>query len=335
MKLPAILALAGTAVLMMALGIQAQQQNGTGASPEGLARTQTFQNPERVIYRVAPDDADPQVHRYLAPNFVLVERGTPATAPVLLFLPGTGGRPFEYWPFLVAGSRAGFRVIGLEYDDVPAVAQICQPRPDASCAGQFRAKRIFGDDVSKDIDDTPEETIVHRLTKLLQFLDAHHPEEGWGGYLVNGQPNWARIAVAGHSQGAGMAAFIAQRYLVARAVLLSSPWDHFGSSRNACALDQRQERHTAGPLVRGLPQARARSGNHREGVQKPGHSGPITSASLLWSQTSNCSTERSIPKQTIIMAAKLRLSLPAIRMARPRTRPIGHSCLADRRTGNS
>ena len=37
--------------------------------------------------------------------------------------------------------------------------------------------------------------------------------------------NWSRIAVGGHSQGAGMAAFIAKDHACYRVILFSSPYD--------------------------------------------------------------------------------------------------------------
>src|SRR5579864_8153507 len=48
---------------------------------------------------------------------------------------------------------------------------------------------------------------LNRLVKLLGKLDHDHPSDGWGQYLDNGAPRWGRITVAGHSQGAGMAAY--------------------------------------------------------------------------------------------------------------------------------
>jgi hypothetical protein len=52
--------------------------------------------------------------------------------------------------------------------------------------------------------------------------------EGWADYLENGQPKWSKIAVSGLSQGAGMAAYIAQKTRVVRVILFSSPWDNYG-----------------------------------------------------------------------------------------------------------
>ena len=105
------------------------------------------------------------------------------------------------------------------------MSDVCPNSPDPDCSGKFRDKRIFGANVTNVITDTPEESIQTRLVKLLQFLDAQHPEQGWGTYLKNGEPNWDRMVVSGLSQGAGMAAYIAKVKRVERVVLFSSPWD--------------------------------------------------------------------------------------------------------------
>jgi hypothetical protein len=181
-----------------------------------------------VTYLVTPASADSAIHRFNEPNYVVFGRRTPATAPLLVFLPGTGGRPQGTSDFANLAARQGYRVIGLEYTDIPAVQEICPRAPDPRCAEQVRRKRIYGDDVTSMIDDRPEESIVHRLTSLLVALQRDHPAEGWEQYLVNGLPNWPRIAVSGLSQGAGMAAYIAQQTRVARVILFSSPWDNYG-----------------------------------------------------------------------------------------------------------
>jgi hypothetical protein len=87
--------------------------------------------------------------------------------------------------------------------------------------------RIYGDGISlaPAIDNTGAESIVNRLVKLLAYLDRQDPQQKWGGYLENGAPSWSRIALAGQSQGAGMAAYIAKEHVLARVILFSSPWD--------------------------------------------------------------------------------------------------------------
>jgi pimeloyl-ACP methyl ester carboxylesterase len=98
--------------------------------------------------------------------------------------------------------------------------QVCARDPDPACSEKIRQSRLFGGS-----DTPPEETIVARLTKLLQLLAGRHPDEHWRSYLANGALDWGRIAVAGHSQGGGMAALLAKRVAVTRVLLFSGPPD--------------------------------------------------------------------------------------------------------------
>jgi len=193
-----------------------------------LAVRANGQQPDLVVYRIAPSAADSTIRRFDEPNYVVFARQVKDSAPLLIFLPGTGGRPQNTSDFANAAARQGYRVIGLEYTDTPAVQQVCPRERDPNCAEKVRRKRIYGDDDTSLIDDRPEESVVNRLTKLLQALAREHPADGWNQYLNNGEPNWSRIAVSGLSQGAGMAAYIAQRTRVARVILFSSPWDNYG-----------------------------------------------------------------------------------------------------------
>ena len=207
-----------------------------------LAGRADAQQPARaldlVTYRIAPSAADSTIRRFDEPNYVVFAPQVRDSAPLLIFLPGTGGRPQNTSDFANVAAHQGYRVIGLAYDDEPAVAALCPRDPEPSCSEKVRRKRIFGDDVTSLIDDRPEESVVNRLTSLLVMLARQHPADGWQQYVVNGQPNWPRIAVSGLSQGAGMAAYIAQRTRVARAILFSSPWDNYG------------RQHTLAPWVR-------------------------------------------------------------------------------------
>ncbi len=178
------------------------------------------QGGERVVYSVAPNEADPSVGHFTRSSVIVVDRATPAPAPLLLFLPGTGANPSYVQLFLGAAVDAGYRAISLSYDNEPAVMQACAGDLDAACSGNFRQSRLFGGS-----NTPPEETIVTRLVKLLQLLDTRHPDEGWRSYLTNGMPDWSRIAVAGHSQGGGMAAMLAKRVTLARVLLFSGPPD--------------------------------------------------------------------------------------------------------------
>lgn len=186
-------------------------------------------DPERVVHYVRPADADPAITRYLRDSIALFRRDlVTRQSPLVVYLPGSYGAPDRSKMMLGAIAGQGYRVIGLMYNDAPSTGVTCGRNPDPSCAGRFRARRAFGDPVTTDHDDAPHETVTARLVATLRYLQAHYPDEAWGDYLdPEGRPAWRRIVVAGHSQGAGLAAFIAKRFEVARVVMFSSPWDYY------------------------------------------------------------------------------------------------------------
>jgi hypothetical protein len=204
-------------------GQPAMQQLYVGRDPS------TFKNGR--LYSIWPSQVDPEIKRFDKPNLILTKNGLARTADLLVFFPGTTADPNSAWPFLETGANAGYRVIGLMYDNGNSVPQLCGPNPDPACSDRFREKRNFGDGASNEIDDLPGESVVSRLTKLLQYLVKYFPDEGWGQYLANGQPNWARIVVSGHSQGGGIAAYIAKKEKVARVVVLSGAADRVDATK--------------------------------------------------------------------------------------------------------
>ncbi len=178
-------------------------------------------------HRVSPS-ADPGVTRFTENNVALYPAGAAPDAPLVVFMPGTDGRPENALGLLRVVAGQGYPVLGLEYDDAPAVAQLCPRDPDPDCAAKFREARVNGIGRDGPVTNPPAEGIVARLVTALHALDAAAPREGWGRYLDGDRPRWDAIVVSGLSQGAGMAAFIAKQHRVRRVVLFSSPWDSTG-----------------------------------------------------------------------------------------------------------
>ncbi len=183
---------------------------------------------EQLVYEVMPSETDPAIRRFNEPHYVVFDPQARADAPLVVFMTGTNGEADRPKRLLNLVAGQGYRVISLQYNDTPAVDQICPRSPSPTCSGNFRERRIFGDNVTSVIDDTPAESIVNRLVRLLQYLHRQHPDQHWDGYLAGDEPAWNRIVVSGMSQGAGMAAYIAKRKPVVRVVLISSPWDFTG-----------------------------------------------------------------------------------------------------------
>ncbi len=192
-------------------------------APAALAQTRT--------YEIQPSSIDANVHNFDTPN-VVIPNATVARAPMVLFLAAAGSKPTSSTEFLKFLAAQGYQVIGLTYDDTPAVDQSCATSPDQDCAEAFRRNRVEGE-----IDDghgkspvaTPfNETIAIRLNVLLHNLTLDKPEEGWDYYLDGDRIRWERIIVSGVGQGAGMAAYIAKKHNVNRVVLFSPPVDTTG-----------------------------------------------------------------------------------------------------------
>jgi hypothetical protein len=201
------------------------------ASAIGAQDSEQASTTEPVVYEIKPSETDRSIVHFDDPHVVIFDRASGTAAQLVIFMPGTDGKPVNAMGLLRVVVAQGYRAVGLEYNDSPAVIQVCPHNPP-SCSGNFRHKRIFGGGVSTAIENTPAESIVNRLVKLLQYLDKTHPEEGWFNYLREDAPDWSRIVVSGLSQGAGMAAYLAKREQVARVVLFSSPWDYSSESRS-------------------------------------------------------------------------------------------------------
>jgi hypothetical protein len=189
-------------------------------------------DPDRVLYLVRPAETDPGIDHFLKDHYVMYNRGVPQNGKLFLFLPGTWASPRSYQVVLDEAARAGYKAVGLEYpDDTPdpgasAVGQICRRDPDPACAARVRQARVTGGSAGSEVSVTRPNSIENRLAKLLAFLGREHPSDGWGAYLTGNSVNWTRVAVAGHSQGAGMAAFIGKQHIVARVALWSGPADY-------------------------------------------------------------------------------------------------------------
>ncbi|MEP3570329.1 MAG: hypothetical protein ABJN28_09440, partial [Flavobacteriaceae bacterium] len=156
---------------------------------------------------------------------------------LLLFMPGTNGIALKGPKKLFyTALQQGYAVINLSYINTPAIAQICRGDAlvdNANCAEAFRNRRVYGNTTFSLIDDEPYDAIVNRLTKLLIYLSKNDKKGNWNHYLEDGAPKWEEIALAGQSQGGGMAAFIAKTHLVARVIDFSGGWDY--SAKNKIA----------------------------------------------------------------------------------------------------
>jgi hypothetical protein len=204
-------------LLLIGLGLAACG-GGDGSEPAD--------RPVSVERDILPLDTDAAITTDLE-RHVAINPSPSAAARQRLFvmLPGTGGVPALYRLVVREGAARGYHTIGLNYPNGVAVGTLCQGDPDPDCHGKVRREVILGESTSPLVNVGAADSLVNRLRKLIIHLAALAPAEGWGQYLVGGEPDWSRITVAGHSQGGGHAGYMTRLFALDRAVYFAAPAD--------------------------------------------------------------------------------------------------------------
>lgn len=212
------------------------------------ARARAAEDAPLVMHVVRPRDTgpisgdvidwEPVLNPTAAYHHAWVDPSSKGNPKLLVFLPGTGNRPMDYQLVSQEAARLGYHVIGLMYQNNVGVDAACKvtlvQAPPPECSGDTRMEIIDGiDRPASKAPVTAANSIDNRLTKLLEYLDEHHPADGWSRFLDGDGPKWSQIAVGGQSQGAGQAAMIGKLRHVDRVVMLSGPPD----ARTAAEVD--------------------------------------------------------------------------------------------------
>jgi hypothetical protein len=177
------------------------------------------------VLRVDPHQTDPAIATVHGPHIAVYDPQAASRHKLLLFLPGTGAKAAGSLQLDSAFARWGFHAISLDYED-NVIAVSCAHSMDPTAFGRYRDAIVTGASVSNQVKVNRANSILNRFTRLLVYLTAHNPGGGWGEFLSHGQPVWSRIIVAGHSQGAGHAAYIGKLFRVDRVLMFSGPQDY-------------------------------------------------------------------------------------------------------------
>lgn len=168
---------------------------------------------------IAPETTDENIDIALEPHYVCHDASAEPLQRLLVFFPGTGATPDDYELFVETGAAQGLHAIGLSFPNPRSInLQVCPRDPDPNCHANAREEVITGVDLHAGVDVNAANAITNRLVRLLEYLHATQPEVGWDIYLNGDSPRWESIVVAGHSQGGGMAAYVAHQQPVARAI---------------------------------------------------------------------------------------------------------------------
>jgi len=178
---------------------------------------------------IAPADTDPAINTYQKrpyDHFVYYSPASVKQNLLFVFLPGTGARGGAGKDLNEFAAQMGYHVINLIYPDSIAMAQICKFGTDKYCYDLLRDELAFGTDRHPALTIDQPNSIIHRLTVLVKFLQQKYPDENWGQFIEQGQLKWNKIVLAGQSQGGGHAAYLAKKFEVARVLMFGSPKDY-------------------------------------------------------------------------------------------------------------
>lgn len=172
-------------------------------------------------YWVNPQTTDPNINQFLSTHYVSVQTGGVLKNNLVVYIPGTNRTPSSSKAFAVKAASMGYHAISIAYPNTTAGNPLCSPTTDTTCHERLRREVIDGIDRHASVVVSPANSIINRITKLLIYMNSVQPSQGWGQYIVNGQINWSKVIVSGHSQGGALAGVIGKFYPVKRIVMFS------------------------------------------------------------------------------------------------------------------
>lgn len=178
----------------------------------------------RVLH-IDAQQTDAAIEMVEGPNIALYDPQVVSNHRLLLFLVGTKDHPEKSLTLDSAFAERGYHAISLDYEN-QVITTSCLHSMDQACFDHFREAIVTGAPVSDKISVNRDNSILNRLNKLLAYLVKQDPDGGWGEFYADGQPDWSRIVVAGHSQGAGHAAYLGKMFLTDEVLMFSGPQDY-------------------------------------------------------------------------------------------------------------
>ena len=175
-------------------------------------------------FYVSPNQTDPN-YTLQDSNYIAINTSIQINK-LFLFLGGTYSSPKHYRFICEVAANLGYDAISLCYpNNVPAYP--LGNSSDSLVFDKFRQEICFGTPQSPFVSVDTLNSIYTRTLKLIQYLSATYPSQNWGQYLLSPTTlDWSKIAVSGHSQGSGHAAYLAKYFQVERNVMFSGPNDY-------------------------------------------------------------------------------------------------------------
>lgn len=178
--------------------------------------------PQLYEYAILPSSTNSSINTYNSEHYVYLDTRVTSRNKLFVFLPGTTGTPYFYRLILKKAASLGFYSIGLNYPNNSDIYTAAASNSDNSEFGKCRQEIFDGTDQTNGVSVNADNCIKNRLLKLLQFLQTQYPTQNWNQFLINGEIDWSKCIIAGHSQGGGHAFYIAKKVGVERAISFAS-----------------------------------------------------------------------------------------------------------------
>ncbi|MBE7176165.1 MAG: hypothetical protein INR69_07170 [Mucilaginibacter polytrichastri] len=174
---------------------------------------------------ISPDKTGAGIAVVHGPHLVIYDQAKVNEDKLFLMIVGTNADAAGGRELCTHFAQEGFRTISLDYKNT-VITTTCTNSTDSTCFDRFREEIAFGTDVSADVDVDSTNSIVHRFEALLEYLVKNDPKGEWERFIQNGAIRWEKIAIGGHSQGAGHVGYLAEKFGVKRALIFSGPQDY-------------------------------------------------------------------------------------------------------------
>lgn len=174
---------------------------------------------------IAPEETNPGIKTIHSDHLALYNTASPGNHRLLIMIVGTGGFARDNYGFDSVAANMGYHVIGLDYNNT-VITTTCSNSNDSTCFNTFRQEIVFGTDLSPLVSVDSLNSIYFRIKALLAYLSRKQSDQGWSDFIKGDSIQWSKIVVAGHSQGAGHAAYLGKKFPIARVLIFAGPQDY-------------------------------------------------------------------------------------------------------------
>ena len=197
---------------------------------------QTCDTNSLVIHKVSASILDPTITPYeLVRHHAFYNADCVPKNKLVFYIMGTYAQPNMSLLFTKTAANNGFHVISVNYPNNQSATSSCQDDLDANCYKFFHEEVLFGTDVSDTVQVDTANSIYTRSVHFLNHLASNYPSENWSQFMNGNAIDWTKVIVAGHSQGAGHAAYLAHFYPVQRAILMSGPNEYMNEHNSVAS----------------------------------------------------------------------------------------------------